>query len=101
MTLDPASTSVLAAVLAGWATAQAAEPPCDPVAALVEGLASRFGEVQQSGGLSGAGTLWATYANPETGTWTILEINPDGTACMRSFGKGWMGMKPEPKGDPA
>lgn len=28
------------------------------------------------------------FANPETGTWTLIAISPDGTACTTSSGGG-------------
>ena len=38
------------------------------------------------------------YNNPETGSWTITIVHPNGRECAMSAGDGWRDL---PKGDPA
>lgn len=50
---------------------------------------------------SGAST-WA-FANPDTGTWSVGTLLPDGRWCMFASGDAWnaMDVPAEPKGDPS
>lgn len=70
------------------ALAQAA-PPCGPRAVIVARLASAFGETVAYVGLSDDGATVETYANPKTGTWTLLAVDPAGAACVVTYGGGF------------
>lgn len=49
------------------------------------------GEYRVEGGIVGDGqTLMVRYENPETGSWTLVEITPNrGMACSRISGVDW------------
>lgn len=75
---------------------------CGARNAIVDELATSYGETKVSGGIS-AGTLIEVFANRETGSWTILRTHPNGVACGVAAGEDW---RPEPDidvpdGDPA
>ena len=77
------------AALLALTLAAAAEPKCAPAALLSEGLASSWGETPFAAGVSGEAphiSAMILTVNPDTGTWTILESLPDGTACIRGSG---------------
>lgn len=53
---------------------------------IVERLADRFGESRQSIGLGTQNRVIETFANPETGSWTITVTRPDGIMCLLASG---------------
>lgn len=53
---------------------------------IVERLADRFGESRQSIGLGTQNRVVETFANPETGSWTITVTMPNGTMCLLASG---------------
>lgn len=59
----------------------------DPKAAMrtqtiiIERLASEYGKVRQSQGLTAQGTVVAVFASRETGTWTVTGTFPTGLIC--------------------
>lgn len=60
-----------------------------------------YGETLQSMGLNTNGVV-ELYANPETGTWTIIVTSPEGVTCPVGAGESWQNVAPlEPQGDPA
>lgn len=69
--------------------AQMAQPACAPHATVAARLATRFGEAPQFAGLTRDGSLLEAWANRETGTWTLLRVTPDGTACLMASGEDW------------
>lgn len=88
---------ILAACLATPAAAQT----CDDRDVVTGALAHRFGETQQGYGYaptSQGGFVAEVYANPETGTWTILMTMDDGQMCLVMHGDRW---RTAPTGDPA
>lgn len=89
----------LAALAAlGWAAAAAAasaaetrmlsrEVYCEERGALAETLAARHGEVRAWWGVSGDGeAMVELYLAPETGSWTFLQVDPAGMACVLAGG---------------
>ena len=62
---------------------------CTARAVMVEKLNERFGESRQSVGLTPGGQAIEMFAHPETGTWTILLISPNGTSCMMASGHAY------------
>ena len=64
-------------------------PVCAERAELVARLTGTFGERRQSYGLARGRGLVELYANPRSGTWTILLTRPDGTACLIAAGEAW------------
>ncbi|MDA8859882.1 hypothetical protein N9I33_00260 [Paracoccaceae bacterium] len=44
-------------------------------------MASKYGKVRQSQGLTAQGTVVAVFASRETGTWTVTGTFPTGLMC--------------------
>ena len=85
-----ARTVVGLALLACTPQAEAAgAEACAARDEVVAKLAQRFGETLRSAGLQRAEGLVEVYASERTGTWTILLIRPDGTACLLAAGELW------------
>jgi erythromycin esterase-like protein len=61
---------------------------------VVERLAERFGETLQSVGVDAGGGLVELFASRDTGTWTILATNPDGSTCLVASGSTWESLAP-------
>lgn len=85
--------------LALFATPAIAETPCfATLDAFAFALADRYGEQPQIiGTMTGAGAF-LMFANPATGTWTIVIEAPDGRYCSPASGQNYIAA---PKGDPA
>lgn len=85
---------------AGPAIAQSAN--CAPRSAVVERLASKYGESRQSIGLGTNNAVVEVFASAETGTWTILVTRPDGISCLIAAGQGYemVAEAPLPQGEP-
>ncbi len=66
--------------------AHAAAAQCTSRANMVQQLNERYGESSQSIGLTPSGETLELFADPETGTWTILLSFADGTSCMMAAG---------------
>jgi len=77
----------IAAVLlsAGAVNAQS----CAPRDAMIEGLATKFGEHPVSRGINGRGAMIEMLANQETGTWTAIVTAPDGQSCVAASGEAF------------
>jgi hypothetical protein len=94
--------AVLLALLALPAHAQ--QQQCGPRDKMIAQLAEKYGETQRTMGYVGPPpaitSVMETYANEDTGTWTILLAKPDGTACMIASGGGWIGDDPVDLGPP-
>ena len=83
--LKLAALSAALAVTGGTASAQA----CSDRTALVERLASKYGEVFAGGGLRDSSTVFEVWMSEDTGTWTILLTQANGTACIMASGTNW------------
>lgn len=68
------------------AFAQSANRNCGERGPIVERLADRYGESRQSIGLGTQNRIVETFANPETGSWTITVTMPNGTMCLLASG---------------
>jgi hypothetical protein len=73
--------AIVAALAAGPALAQ----QCGPRVDVVQKLRDNFGEVQQSYGVAGNAVI-ETFANPETGSWTVLRSVSTGRSCIMAAG---------------
>jgi len=80
--------SALAVLLAFPATAQQ-NRNCAPREAVVERLASTYGESRQSIGQGEQGMVIETFASAFTGTWTITVTTPNGLTCLVASGQSW------------
>ena len=73
-------------LLAACVPAHAQNSNCAPHLMIIEGLADRYGERRVMSGLNGDSTVVEMYANDQTGTWTALVVQPNGTACLVASG---------------
>jgi len=81
--------AILAAIVAALPSV-AYSQACGGYADAAEALTVQFGETRASSGLAPDGqTLVETWANPATGTWSILFVTPDGNACLMLSGSNW------------
>ncbi len=86
----PTSIAFAAALIPNYTMAQ--EAICGEREVMTDTLQTNYGESLQVLGSFGEGeNLFATeiWANPETGTFTILETFQNGISCMASFGENW------------
>lgn len=59
---------------------------CGEREAVIEHLATGYGESRQMVGLGTQNRVVETYANLETGTWTITVTMPNGVMCLLASG---------------
>jgi len=71
------------------AFAERGSPVCAERASLVSQLETRHGEVRRSVGLQQDSGVIETYANVETGTWTIIITLPTGLSCLVAVCENW------------
>ena len=88
----------LAVALAMAAPAHAQTARCADRTAIVAGLLAEYGEVQVMAGQQGTDTILEVFANPATGSWTVLTTTRDGMACLRGAGTDLVIARPD---DPA
>jgi len=62
---------------------------CAPREAVVDRLATTYGESRQSIGLGEQGVMIETFASANTGTWTITVTTPNGQTCLVASGQSW------------
>ena len=79
----------LAALIGQPALAQSPNRYCADRASLISQLEARHGETRRSAGLQEDSRVIETYANTETGTWTIIITMPTGIACLVAVGENW------------
>ena len=89
--------AALAILTATGAAAQ--QSNCGPALDLLQVLQDRYGEVAQSRGLMGSGDLLFIFANPETGSWSVVTASPSGIACLRASGEAFEVMAPPIPGE--
>ena len=75
-----------------------AQGNCAPRDTLGQALVQSYGEGPVLMGITTTGAILEFWANPETGSWTVITIMPDGTACIRAAGDNFEAM---PVGAPA
>lgn len=63
--------------------------PCHDYKALVTALDKRYGEAPVSLGLQNNGHAFQVFASPESGSWTVLSVTPDGIGCIVAAGRHW------------
>ena len=86
---------VLASLMS--ATPVAAQEYCAPYQEIISALDRGYGEQPIVGGGAGPnGVMW--LANPATGSWTVIVVGPDGTACVVASGVRFTAFD---QGDPA
>ncbi|MEQ3625863.1 MAG: hypothetical protein ABNH26_08150 [Celeribacter sp.] len=87
-----ATTGLVALAAADVTHAQNVFSPnanCAAREAVLARLANGYGETRQSVGLGSDQALVETYANDESGSWTITVTLPDGTTCLLAAGQAY------------
>jgi hypothetical protein len=69
--------------------AAVAQSNCGPRDALADMLANDFGEARQTVALAVTGALVETYANLDTGSWTLTATAPGGPTCIVAHGQAF------------
>jgi hypothetical protein len=69
-------------------------PGCPPFAELAAEFGVRYGEVPLLAAEPDEGLPFLMIGNAETGTWSMLFIEPDGRSCKHIFGRGLAIAKP-------
>lgn len=82
------------ALSAGIAQAQQCVQFSDGAARLV----SEYGESIIGRGLMPNGAAVVIFANPDTGTWTLVVVTPDGCSQSPADGQSWVSFDPEAPG---
>jgi hypothetical protein len=97
----------LAVLIALFTTAVVAEPasqavqaPCKPWKEVAQYLGQHYSEHPIAVGLQSDGSLLQVFAAPNASTWTLVNMRPDGMACLISAGKDWEKLA-KPNTDPA
>ena len=68
---------------------------CSNRDAVVERLATKYGESRQSIGMAPKGRVVEVYASLETGTWTITVTMPNGVTCLVASGQAYEAVEEE------
>jgi len=90
----------LAVVIALYGAPVSTQMVCGDYASMTIQLATPYGETRRGLGVSG-NTLFEVWRSEDTGTWTILQVYPNGVACVIAVGENWKDAPPAPQGDPA
>ena len=95
------SAAILAAIIAVFMTVNGAHAQesgvCHDFEIVKGALAEEYGEIPSGMGLTNQGRAMVLFHSPETGTWTIVEMDATGRACGRSSGEAWEYMdQPQP-----
>lgn len=77
---------LIAALLLALPIPAAAQQSCAPHDIVVEHLHKTFGERAIWSGLAAPGALYELFASPH-GSWTIVQLQPNGTACVMAIGE--------------
>jgi len=78
-------TRLLAALALISTQAQAQAPLCLPHSMMVDTLKDKYGEHQRVTAVNHR-SITEIYANPVTGTWTLLVTGTNGMSCIRGSG---------------
>jgi hypothetical protein len=73
---------------------------CKPWREVVSELGDRYAERPVAYGTQPNGHLLQVFVSEQTGTWTLVTMRPNGTACLIGAGQGWEAV-PKPNADPA
>ena len=80
--------------------AMAQQLVCGPTLEMWDGL-GEYGETRQSVAIHSEGeAVVETWANEDTGSWTVILTSPTGISCIALHGMGWASTAPV-AGDPA
>jgi hypothetical protein len=104
--MSRSTCSIMAlAMTAGLLTSASAEPApqgpaCRPWREVSNYLSQKYAEQPVAYGLQDNGSLLQVYASADTGTWTLVTMQPDGNACLAGAGNSWEHL-PKPITGPA
>jgi len=62
---------------------------CGPRDAVVERMATGYGETRQSVGIGSNNAMVEVFASDETGSWTILVTQANGLSCLVASGQSF------------
>ncbi len=90
------TAGLVLSVVAGSNVAEAAQPnpSCTDRATALSHLESKYQEAPVAIGLARNGGVIEVLANESGGTWSIILMMPDGTACMVAAGEHWEPVQP-------
>lgn len=71
---------------------------CGPTPTVHRNLSEKYGERRISAGLDSRQIILELWANPQTGTFTVLATGPRGQSCILSEGQNWAMSAHEPAG---
>lgn len=91
-------TTAAALTAACMATTARGQAQCAPADAVADRLAEQYGETIAHVGLDTRGVLIEWWENPETGSWTLIVLRPDGARCFIASGDMGRAVEPEPAG---
>lgn len=74
------------AILALMATPALADENCGPAEQILGTLAEQYGEGVRFTGLDNRGVMILLLTNPETESWTAVQVDASGKACMVAAG---------------
>lgn len=76
-----------------------AQQPCGPTPALLKMISEKYHEDAIGGGTAQDGkVVISTFANAETGSWTIIVSGADGNSCIIAAGSDYAASIPPKKG---
>lgn len=105
LSLPPIAALALVSALCAAPTAARSEGAyCGPRDRIVAVLHAKHGETRRALGLQRNAQVMETYANIETGSWTIIVAMPSGQACLVATGEAFQaeaGAEPVELDDPA
>ncbi|MGR3490562.1 MAG: hypothetical protein ACU0DW_00780 [Shimia sp.] len=80
-----------------------AQQACAPRALLLDRLEDRYGESRRTIGIAANRQVIETFANDETGSWSIVVTAPSGQSCLVASGTAFEAMAAAQiaEGDPA
>ena len=79
----------------------AAQVGCGSYKDITDLLGAKYSESRIGHGMTSAEYIAEIWVNPKTGTWTILEVYPDGKSCLVAVGNNWEIFEPTTPGDDA
>lgn len=71
------------------ADAQAQSMRCGDRESVIDRLQTKYGEVQRSVGLQQGRGIVEIFANPRSGSWTIIITTPEGKSCLMAAGEAF------------
>jgi len=97
------SSAVLALFIMPYGhIANAQQTNCAPREAIIERLASGYGETRQAVGIGSNNAMIEVFANEETGSWSIIVTQAAGISCLAASGQSYEEVQehlPEDKDD--